>query len=894
MQKKILRRTVLSSAIFLSLGSAHGATILVGDSFSGCSLQDAIVAANTDSAVNDCSAGSGNDTLELISPNTQFSISDIYEDSNVSGGVGLPIINSTITIEGNGLTVEADHDTENFRLFELSNGGDLTLRDTTVTGADSGSGFVRGYGSGLLSNGGRVTLERTVFKNNNAAIVLMNSQGNVITASVISNNTVDSYYNASGILTVQAGLTLSNSSITNNKHEPADFSVPRGKRRGTYIGGSALIFNQSQVSVSNSTISGNLGYVGGAIGITGATAAPISGDGIYISDISLINNTIVNNRARSVGGIYDIADGGTVTMQGNILSGNTSNYSRFYTSFDNLKSNGNTTFNLDGNNIIGDRGLSQVSGVTLGPSDRTFSDATSDNLYPLIASNGQLVHPLKLGSIAIDAMPLSCFGLTVDQEGKGRGKDGNNDGSFLCDIGALENAKPIIVNDAPCDLVNAINSANSDSSFGGCQPGNGHDIIVLEENSLHSLDSVEFDDDCYGFFGGLPGVTTGITVAGQGSTIEKSDAFVGDLGIAIIQRGGDLTFSDVTLTQATGLAAVVAQGGDVTLVNAQVTNNQAIGILASSGDKSAVYESTISNNNNLGSNFDNLGAGISVINGDNFMMKNTTISGNTSGLGAGLSLLNDTNANILHSTISGNTASSMGASEGGGRAGGVHIFSSNATLTGLTITGNSSDSITAGLLAVSTQLGNKVQVQRSIISGNEVTVAPPIPLKAIHNDVNRSSARCRSNEWLFTFENFNFQKQNTVNKGLKFDEVVSDGIAVIEADSYNIFGKSGDSGTAGFSVGMTDIVPSGATNSIIETTLADNGGNTLSHNPVAVSLAINGAVICQGNGEGTDQLGHIRKWNNMTNSAEIFRCDIGAVELDSIPLGDIIFKDDFE
>ncbi len=889
MQKKILRRTVLSSAIFLSLGSAHGATILVGNGVSGCSLQDAIVAANTDSAVNDCSAGSGNDTLELISPNTQFLISDIYENSNVSGGVGLPIINTTITIEGNGLTVEADHEAENFRLFELSIGGDLTLRDTTVTGADSGFGFERGYGSGLLSNGGRVTLERTEFKNNNAAIVLMNSQGNVINASVISNNTVDSYYNASAILTVQAGLTLSHSAVTNNNWVRSDSAFLRTKSRGTYIGGSALIFNQSQVVVTNSTISGNLGYTyGGAIGINGTTAAPAM-------NISFINNTIINNSASRVGGIFDIADGGTITMQGNILSGNTSRYSTLNTSVDNLISYGNTTFNLDGNNIIGDRGKPQVRGVSLGASDLTFSDATSDNLYPLIASNGQLVHPLKLNSIAIDAMPLSCFGLTVDQEGKGRGKDGNNDGSFLCDIGALENAKPIVVNDEPCDLVNAINSANNDASFGGCQPGNGHDIIVLEENSLHSLDSVEFDDDCYGFFAGLPGVTTGITVAGQGSTIEKSDAFVGDLGVAIIERGGDLTFSDVTITQATGLATVFAQGGDVTLINAHVVNNQAIGILASSGDKSAVYNSTIRNNNNLGSNFDSLGAGVSVINGDNFKMKNTTISGNTSGLGAGLSLINDTNANILHSTISGNTASSIGASEGDGRAGGVHIFSSNATLTGLTITGNTSDSMTAGLLAVSTELGNKVQVQRSIISGNEVTVAPPIPLKAIYNDVNRSSARCRSNEWLFTFENFNYQKQDTVNKGLKFDEVVSDGIAVIEADSYNIFGKSGDSGTAGFSVGMTDIVPSGATNSIIETTLADNGGNTLTHKPVAGGLAVDRAVVvCQRKGDGSDQLGNIRKWNNKTNNEEIFGCDIGAVELNSIPIGDIIFKNGFD
>ena len=59
-----------------------------------CSLGDAIKAANTDMAVGGCNAGSGADTITLT--------------ANILMDGALPYINSTITLEGGGFTIDAD------------------------------------------------------------------------------------------------------------------------------------------------------------------------------------------------------------------------------------------------------------------------------------------------------------------------------------------------------------------------------------------------------------------------------------------------------------------------------------------------------------------------------------------------------------------------------------------------------------------------------------------------------------------------------------------------------------------------------------------------------------------------------------------------------------------
>ena len=77
---------------------ARAATISVGG---GCTLVDAITAANIDTATGSCSAGSGDDVIVLESGAT-YNLDTVNNPQY--GPTGLPPITSTVTIQGNGAT----------------------------------------------------------------------------------------------------------------------------------------------------------------------------------------------------------------------------------------------------------------------------------------------------------------------------------------------------------------------------------------------------------------------------------------------------------------------------------------------------------------------------------------------------------------------------------------------------------------------------------------------------------------------------------------------------------------------------------------------------------------------------------------------------------------------
>ncbi len=149
-------RSVATLALLLALGQApaFAATIQVDGSV--CTLVEAITAANSDNPVSGCPAGSGaEDTLVLPPGSTHTLISPVPDTS--LGYSGLPIVTSPITIEGNGSTVRRDTGAPNFRVFTVGYGGELMLRNTTVSGGKlQRFGGGRDYlysGGGLLSYG---------------------------------------------------------------------------------------------------------------------------------------------------------------------------------------------------------------------------------------------------------------------------------------------------------------------------------------------------------------------------------------------------------------------------------------------------------------------------------------------------------------------------------------------------------------------------------------------------------------------------------------------------------------------------------------------------------------------------------------------------------------------
>lgn len=322
-----------------------------------CTLRDAITAADKDTPVGGCPAGSGPDTIILASGVTYILTIDELS------------IHTKIIIEGNGSTIErssADGITD-FRIFWLTANenytGDLTLNNLTLS-----NGVDLGGGGGIRNYQGTLTLNQsTVSGNSNTGIV--NQYG----ASLYINNSTISGNSGGGISNNQGNVYISNSTIHDNYEN-------------LYGGGITNYFGE--VYVYNSTVSGN--------------SATEEGGGIRNKGglLRLTNSTVSGNSVSDDGvggGIYDYD--GEVELTNTIIAKQLSGidcYGDSVTSFGyNLDSD--RTCNLDG---IGD-----------------ISNA-DPNLGSLQDNGGPTwTHALLEGSPALDVVPTGECQQDTDQRG---------------------------------------------------------------------------------------------------------------------------------------------------------------------------------------------------------------------------------------------------------------------------------------------------------------------------------------------------------------------------------------------------------------------------------------------------------------------------------------------
>src|SRR4029450_331748 len=135
--------SLAGASLWLALGqgAATAATITVTTSNPNiaadgqCSLIEAIVNANNDAATHaDCPAGSGADTIGLPA-NSNVTLSSVYATLyNGSHPLGLPLITSQITIEGNSATIARAGNAPDFAFILVRSTGDLMLQNTTLSG----------------------------------------------------------------------------------------------------------------------------------------------------------------------------------------------------------------------------------------------------------------------------------------------------------------------------------------------------------------------------------------------------------------------------------------------------------------------------------------------------------------------------------------------------------------------------------------------------------------------------------------------------------------------------------------------------------------------------------------------------------------------------------------
>ena len=371
------RRRSLVLALTLATGSAQAANISV---HGNCTLEAAINNANTDTD-NDgagvgCQAGHGADTLTL-NANTTYTLIKAAQDKN-----GLPKINSTITINGNGskITRSGAAGIPYFRLLQVTAAGNLTLNKLTLAGGrpqgGNGGGIlnngntvlnhcvvsgnsievVSGVGSagGGVSNSGNMTLNNCTVSGNSALASggIENSGNMTLSNSAVSGNI--SVFN--GSISNSSEMRLTNSTISKNHSSLFGGTIANGgnmtitgstiSRNGGSVGGGGYVSNTGTLTINNSIISYNInpesnggGIWNGVIGTVIVTNSfisnntAISGGGISNHGVmTLSNNLISSNKAYRPYQVYDACEGGggvlnigRMTLTNNAISSNSSN-----------------------------------------------------------------------------------------------------------------------------------------------------------------------------------------------------------------------------------------------------------------------------------------------------------------------------------------------------------------------------------------------------------------------------------------------------------------------------------------------------------------------------------------------------------------------------------------
>jgi hypothetical protein len=392
----------LSLILAVALGTtARAATITVNSladpgALGICALRDAITAANSQTRVNGCRAGSGNDTINFsVSGTIQFAVP----------GAALEITDSQLTINGP-ITIE---DNLGSGQIVVDSGAALKLKNVTIQG-----------GFRALFSDGTVTIVNSTFTGNTFPV--FNFGMMTVTSSTFVQNIGDAGLGPSAIgIEPGATLTVTNSTFSHNLDSAVVNRSQASIANSTFSdnasnGGSPITNNKGSLIVSNSTFSANSSFLdAGAITNTG--------------ELAVINSTFAGNISSGFGATPNAIDNsGSLSVKNSILTGSTDN------SGNPIANCGGTI--TDAGYNISDDGSCEFTAT--GSLNSTNPGLSSDGL----TNNGGPTQTIALspGSPAIDAIPVADC---TDQNGKRlktdqRGFPRPDAEESVCDIGAFE------------------------------------------------------------------------------------------------------------------------------------------------------------------------------------------------------------------------------------------------------------------------------------------------------------------------------------------------------------------------------------------------------------------------------------------------------------------------
>ncbi len=425
---------LLSTLSVLVCGTAAKAATIVVDTLDdanavsgGCTLREAIVAANSDAAGGGCPAGDGADTIDLTG------LTGVIEL-----GSDLPLITDSVDIVGPGaFDLAVDGDGNRIFLFQAADTSH-SISDLTMTGAN-------GVGAAVftITTGTTVVIRDCRIVDNdldtipNGAIRVGISSTIELRRSIVAFNDVTA--GSGSAIVVQGTLLAYDSTIANNTTDGD--------------GGGMIVASPGTAILDHSTVSGNVaGGVGGGIWVS-------------IGDLELYHSTVTDNEAgefqeRPREGAFELGseDGGgiyvsstaasTLLLFNSIVAGNrdVSGIAADDLFVDSVSPATTLGFNLIGDNTGASfyfpSGLPNVNGDYVGSAATPLAAGLMD-----LADNGGPT-PTHLPDPATSAVTIdggSCPGVFRDQRGYFDGPTGHRpvdgpppNGDDGCDIGSVE------------------------------------------------------------------------------------------------------------------------------------------------------------------------------------------------------------------------------------------------------------------------------------------------------------------------------------------------------------------------------------------------------------------------------------------------------------------------
>ncbi|MDP2674298.1 MAG: choice-of-anchor Q domain-containing protein [Dehalococcoidia bacterium] len=344
--------------------------------------------------------------------------SSIVSNKSGSYGGGIAVLPAQLTLDR---TIVSGNTADEFGGGIASayiSSDSVGIHGSTITGNTAGWA-----GGGIYNSGHSMTITESLIDDNVANGTVWPDMGGGglyndssstidIIASQVINNTTYPAGSGGGILN-RGDLTVRESSIGGNRYAPGggilnlgtstveNTTISDNNVGGGFEGGG--IYSNGSLGVTNATIVGNTGVIGGGIYVSAGTA--------------LLTNVTVAGNTTQFAGYGAITAAGSTTLLNSIVASN---------------SNGNCGWAI----LSGGHNLD--SGNTCG-----FTAAgdliNTDPLLGPLANNGGLTqtHALLTGSPAIDAGDNTGCPAT-DQRGADRPLDGDQDGTATCDIGAYE------------------------------------------------------------------------------------------------------------------------------------------------------------------------------------------------------------------------------------------------------------------------------------------------------------------------------------------------------------------------------------------------------------------------------------------------------------------------